>query len=132
MSPRLRRQVRERAEFRCEYCHLPEEVSELRFQADHVIAEKHVGATTAANLCWACFRCNSHKGPNLAGLDERTGQMTRLFNPRSDEWKTHFRWSGTKLIGKTPLGRATVTVLCVNREDVVLLRRSLMEEGIQF
>jgi 5-methylcytosine-specific restriction endonuclease McrA len=91
MSPRLRSQIRQRAGFRCEYCRLPESVAELRFQADHVVAEKHGGATELENLCWACFRCNSHKGPNLAGLDERTGEMARLFNPRADVWTEHFR-----------------------------------------
>ena len=132
MSPRLRSQIRQRAGLRCEYCHLPESVAELRFQADHVVAEKHGGATELGNLCWACFRCNSHKGPNLAGLDERTGEMARLFNPRADVWTEHFRWSGPKLAGKTPVGRATIQVLCINRMDTVLLRRSLMAEGVEF
>jgi hypothetical protein len=132
MSPRLRSQIQKRAGFRCEYCHLPESVAELRFQVDHVVAEKHGGATALENLCYACFRCNSHKGPNLAGLDERSGAMARLFNPRSDTWSEHFHWSGPKLVGKTAMGRATINVLCVNRMDTVLLRRSLMAEGVQF
>lgn len=132
MNHRLRRLIRERANFRCEYCHLPEEVAELRFQADHIVAEKHGGASLAENLCWACFRCNSHKGPNLAGLDEKTGQMARLFNPRTDTWKEHFNWSGPKLIGRTPVGRVTINVLSINRMETVLLRRSLLAEGIRF
>jgi hypothetical protein len=132
MNHRLRRLIRERANFRCEYCHLPEEVAELRFQADHIVAEKHGGASLAENLCWACFRCNSHKGPNLAGLDEKTGQMARLFNPRTDTWKEHFNWSGPKLIGRTPVGRVTINVLSMNRMETVLLRRSLLAEGIRF
>ena len=86
----------------------------------------------AENLCWACFRCNSHKGPNLAGLDEKTGQMARLFNPRTDTWKEHFNWSGPKLIGRTPVGRVTINVLSMNRMETVLLRRSLLAEGIRF
>lgn len=132
MNPRLRSQIRQRAGLRCEYCHLPESVAELRFQADHVLAAKHGGATAAENLCWACFRCNSHKGPNLAGLDKTTGELTRLFNPRTDIWGEHFRWSGAKLVGKTSIARATLQVLCINRTDTVLLRRSLMAEGVQF
>ena len=132
MNSRLRRLVRERADFRCEYCHFPEEISELRFQADHVVAEKHGGESSLENLCWACFRCNSHKGPNLAGVDEKTGELTRLFNPRTDIWKEHFQWSGPKLLGKTPVGRATIHVLCINRVEAVLLRRSLLTEGMRF
>ncbi len=132
MSPRLRYQIQQRAGSRCEYCHFPEEVTELRFQVDHVVPEKHGGTADPMNLAWACFRCNSHKGPNLAGLDARTGRMVRLFNPRLDVWEDHFRWSGPKLVGKTATGRTTVTVLCVNRLDSLLLRRSLLEEGIEF
>jgi hypothetical protein len=132
MNPRLRSKIRQRAGLRCEYCHFPEAVAELRFQVDHVLAEKHGGQTALSNLAWACFRCNSHKGPNLAGLDERTGKMARLFNPRQEVWEDHFRWTGPRLVGKTPVGRATVAVLCINRLDVVLLRRSLMTEGIRF
>ncbi len=132
MNHRLRRLIRERANFRCEYCHLPEEVAELRFQADHIVAEKHGGVSLAENLCWACFRCNSHKGPNLAGLDVKTGQMARLFNPRTDTWKEHFIWSGPKLIGRTPVGRVTINVLSINRMETVLVRRSLLAEGVRF
>lgn len=132
MNPRLRSLIRQRAGFRCEYCHLPEAVSELRFQVDHVVAEKHGGETSPENLGWACFRCNSHKGPNLSGLDEKTGRVVRLFNPRSDIWKEHFRWSGPQLTGTSPKGRTTVNVLCINRLDTVLLRRSLMAEGVKF
>jgi hypothetical protein len=132
MSPRLRLLIRRRAGARCEYCHLPEAVAELRFQADHVRAEKHGGTSTAANLAWACFRCNSHKGPNLAGIDPQSGTMNRLFNPRLDTWSDHFRWAGPRLVGKTPVGRATLAVLCINRSDVVLLRRELLAEGIKF
>ena len=123
MSPRLRSQIRQRAGCRCEYCHFPEAVAELRFQVDHVVAEKHGGLTSPDNLSWACFRCNSHKGPHLAGLDERTGSIVRMFHPRQDVWAEHFRWAGPKLMGKTPTGRATIAVLCINRLDVVLLQK---------
>jgi hypothetical protein len=123
MSPRLRSVVRKRARLRCEYRRLPEAVSELRFQVDHVVPEKHGGGTLAENLCWACLRCNSHKGPNLAGLDGPAGEMVRLFNPRADAWEEHFRWSGPKLVGRTEVGRVTILVLCINRADTVALRR---------
>lgn len=132
MSPRVRRQVRQRAGGRCEYCHLPEAVAELHFQVDHVVAQKHGGGSGIVNLAWACFRCNTHKGPNLAGKDRRTRRVLRLFNPRTDAWKDHFRWSGPTLIGKTGIGRVTVDVLCINRPDALLLRRSLMAEGTGF
>ncbi len=117
---------------RCEYCHFPEQHAELGFQLDHVVPRKHGGRGDAGNLAFACYRCNTHKGPNLAGLDPDSGRMIRLFNPRTDSWADHFRWTGARLAGRTPEGRTTVTVLCINRTDYVLLRRMLLAEGVSF
>ncbi len=65
-----------RAAGRCEYCHFPMSASRLPFHCDHIIAEKHGGPTVDENLAWACFRCNLHKGPNIAGLDPVDGGFT--------------------------------------------------------
>lgn len=132
MTPRLKALVRRRAARRCEYCHFPEPFAELGFQVDHVVARKHGGRGRAENLAFACFRCNTHKGPNLTGLDPLTGHITRLFNPRADTWGEHFRWSGPKLQGRSPIGRTTILVLCINRPDTLLLRRTLATEGVDF
>lgn len=130
MNRPLRAAVGKRAQWRCEYCQWPGRFSELRFQLDHVIARKHRGRTNAANLAFACFRCNSHKGPNLAGIDPRTGALVRLFNPRSDRWPEHFAWRGARLRGRTAIGRATIAVLQINRPDAVLARTALVQEGV--
>lgn len=132
MDARLKAQVRRRARFRCEYCQFPERVAEVHFQLDHIIARQHAGKNDASNLAFACFRCNSHKGTNLAGVDPRSGSIVRLFHPRQDVWGETFAWDGPNLIGLTPTGRATIGVLRINRSDAVLARASLMEEGIQF
>jgi len=52
---RLRRQVQERAQGRCEYCLVHEADRYYPHEADHVIAEKHSGPTSLDNLAWACF-----------------------------------------------------------------------------
>ena len=132
MAAALKTLVRRRAAFRCEYCHFPERLAELRFQLDHIVPRKHGGETTAANLALACFRCNSHKGPNLSGNDPDTGKMERLFDPRRDIWTAHFRWRGAILAGKSAVARTTITVLNINRSDVVLLRRALLAGDIRF
>lgn len=132
MTPRLRALVRQRAGFRCEYCHFPERLAELRFQFDHIIARQHRGASGVENLALACFRCNSHKGPNLSGIDSRTGSLARLFHPRLDKWDDHFRWRGATLLGKTAVGRATIAVLCINRPDAVAVRTTLLDEAVEF
>jgi len=126
----LEAEVIRRAQGRCEYCRFPESAAELPFHVDHIIAEKHGGATMSANLAWACFSCNLRKGPNIAGLDPDTGELTRLYHPRTDQWAGHFEWDGVRLRGKTPVGRTTVAVLAPNDADALALREALRDEGL--
>ncbi|MGO4882733.1 MAG: FtsX-like permease family protein [Bryobacteraceae bacterium] len=53
------RKVRERAQDRCEYCHLPANVYRLPFHVDHIIARQHGGETVLQNLALACLHCKS-------------------------------------------------------------------------
>ncbi|HEY5311132.1 MAG TPA: HNH endonuclease signature motif containing protein [Pirellulales bacterium] len=122
--------IRVRADSRCEYCCLSQNHDELPFQVDHIIARKHGGTDDHENLAWACLSCNNHKGPNIAGLDPDTSQLTRLFNPRSDRWLEHFTWDGAVLQGLTGIGRTTVLVLAINLPYRVELRTSLLAEGL--
>ena len=57
-----------------------------------------------------------------------TGELTRLFNPRTDTWNQHFRIQAGRVIGLTPVGRATVSVLNMNRPDRVRVRIELEPE----
>lgn len=126
MNRELARQVRERAAERCEYCLIPQLALPLPFQVDHIIAEQHQGETALSNLALACPHCNRYKGPNIAGIDPRTGELVRLFHPRTDRWEDHFDWAdSSRIAGKTPIGRATVQVLAMNAEGPMLLRRLL-------
>jgi HNH endonuclease len=114
----------------CEYCRLPQYLDALPFQIDHVIALKHHGPTSAANLALCCFNCNVHKGPNLAGLDADTGELTRLFYPRNDDWNERFFWAGPELIGHTAIGRTTIDVLNINLPERLEYRRLLLMAGL--
>lgn len=58
--------------------------------------------------------------------------MVRLFNPRQDLWREHFAWEGPRLVGLTPVGRATASVFAFNHPDAVLVREALMAEGVYF
>ena len=124
-----RRIVRERANDRCEYCRLPQSVSVLPHEIDHIRARKHHGPTTLQNCCWACAYCNGAKGSNPAGYDPETGQLVGLFHPRTDTWAEHFAWYSAVLIGLTPVGRATIDVLRINDPERVENRRLLREAG---
>lgn len=61
VSATLRQQVIERAKATCEYCLFPQSLSFLTFEMEHIIAEKHGGATAVENLALACPYCNRAK-----------------------------------------------------------------------
>jgi hypothetical protein len=114
----------------CEYCLLPSTLAPVPFQIDHIVAQQHGGETVESNLALACLRCNTHKGPNIAGIDPVTGEIVPLFHPRKQQWDRHFRWEGPILTGVTPSARATIEVLDINNAVRLALRASLMEEGL--
>jgi hypothetical protein len=132
MREALQSLVWDRAQSICEYCRIPQSFDPLPFHIDHIIALKHGGRTADDNLALACFHCNAFKGPNIAGLDSATGEVVRLFHPRYDRWNEHFKWQGPTLIGKTATGRATIDVMAINRDYRIILRASLLQEGIDF
>ena len=129
MDNALRRLVRERALDRCEYCRVhQDDDSFYRFAMDHIISEQRGGQTVAGNLAMSCFRCNLHKGPNIAGRDRKTGKLVPLFYPRRHKWSHHFEWDGPRLVGRTAIGRVTIVILAINHPDAVALRESLLQE----
>jgi hypothetical protein len=118
------------ADGRREYCQVSQHQLDLPFEVDHVISEHHLGLTQSKNLCLACFACNHHKGPNIAGVDPKTKKIVPQFHPRRHKWSWHFRWDGPVLQGRTPSGRATVIVLRINLDHRIDLRQGLIEEGV--
>lgn len=121
----LRRLVEERANRLCEYCLLPADVSFFPHEVDHVIAEKHGGATNADNLALTCWRCNRHKGSDLGSFDPQTGAFSFLFNPRTQQWTEHFKFESLTMIGLTPEGRTTVKLLQLNNDERLAERQRL-------
>ena len=90
----------------------------------------HVRIDHVKQRLFMLLACNRHKGPNIAGIDSRTGKIVPLFNPRRHKWSRHFRWDGPVLVGRTPQGRATVRVLKINLDHRVEFRRHLIDEGV--
>lgn len=130
MDETLVRLVWRRAENCCEYCRASQNHYPIPFQIDHIIALKHRGRSTPDNLALSRFHCNSHKGPNLAGIDPVTRKLTPLFHPRRHKWNRHFQWEGGYLTGKTASGRTTVDVLEMNGAFLLELRLELLDEGV--
>ena len=123
---RLAVQVGARAGYRCEYCLTPHAITAQTFHADHILPQSRGGQTTLENLCFACPRCNLRKADQIEGRDPRTKQIALLFNPRTQNWHDHFRWSVDyrRVIGRPPTGRATVATLDMN--SPVLRRARVM------
>jgi hypothetical protein len=122
LSARLRREVMVRARKRCEYCGLSDLGQAATFHIDHVIPQVSGGASTLDNLALACVQCSLRKGARKKAADSRTGKMVPLYHPRQQVWNHHFRWSGTKLVGITASGRATVAALHLNSLEHLLIR----------
>jgi HNH endonuclease len=128
ISADLRKQVSDRAQGRCEYCLLHQDFSIYTHEVDHIIAQKHDGQTTVDNLALACLACNRHKGSDLTTFDPETGQVTLLFNPRSQIWLEHFMLNQSRIEGITPVGRATTKLLMFNTSTRILERQLLIEQ----
>ena len=122
----LRRLIRERAGHRCEYCLLHEDDAFLPHEPDHIIAVKHRGETNEGNLAWTCFVCNRGKGSDLASVDETSGEIVRLFHPRTDSWDNHLElMKDGSLSARTAIGRVTITLLKLNRPELLAIRALL-------
>jgi hypothetical protein len=132
MKAEMKLLVRERANYRCEYCRLRQQHEPLvKFHVEYIIAQFHGGLSELSNLALACFNCNVYKGTNLAGLDPDSNQLERLFNPRTDDWQENFELIGARIVGKTAIGRTTVWLLEMNSDERVELRQELLDDGEQ-
>lgn len=116
LSSQTRRLIRQRAKFLCEYCHSPEYLTPDRFTVDHILPQSLGGLDRLENLALACRRCNERRSNRMVALDPEDQQTVSLFNPRQQKWEDHFVWTedGTRIIGVTPVGRATCSRLDMN------------------
>lgn len=121
----VRARVRAQAGDRCGYCLSPQRLVLGWLEIEHIIPKAKGGADDEDNLWQACRLCNNFKGVQTEGLDPETGQWVRLFDPRRQRWSEHFAWSddGTRVLGRTPCGRATVISLQLNNVIAVMVRR---------
>ena len=120
----VRQAIAEAAKHRCGYCQTHTLVTGIAMQIDHIIPEAKGGSSGEASLWLACCWCNSRKSDQTHALDLATNQYVALFNPRQQNWNTHFAWSedGVYVLGKTAVGRATVDALQMNNHRIVKSR----------
>jgi len=127
----LRQRVLAESRYQCAYCHTLTAITGARLVIDHIIPEAAGGQTVWDNLCVACHACNEYKGAQLQAQDPLTDELATLFHPRRQPWHGHFCWSedGSRIVGLTPTGRATVAALNMNHPVIVEARRRWMQVG---
>jgi hypothetical protein len=76
--------------------------------------------------------CNRHKAKRQTATDPITQKVVPLFHPQLQQWKDHFFWSkeGTEIEGLTPIGRATISALKMNRSQLIRIRGMWVKMGI--
>ncbi len=126
-----RQRVRAQAGNRCGYCLSPQHLVPGQLEIEHIIPSGRGGTDAEDNLWLACRLCNGFKGVQTEAVDPVTGQRRRLFDPRRQSWSEHFTWSpdGTRILGLTPCGRATVIALQLNNLIAVTVRRFWVNAG---
>jgi hypothetical protein len=124
LSAAIRRLVETRAASRCEYCGMHQSLQGGQFHVEHICPTSRGGTSDLDNLALACPGCNLWKADHMVALDEESGASVRLFDPRSDNWHEHFHWVGREIIGQTPTGRATVTLLDLNHPRRLQIRQA--------
>jgi len=131
----MRRVVRERAQYLCEYCHSAEEASAAQFAIDHILPRSLGGLDNLENLALACQRCNGYRYNFTTGIDPDTQAIVPLFNPRTQHWAEHFMWTadGVSIVGTSSIGRATCYRLDVNdarhNDAAIVAARRLWVKG---
>lgn len=120
--------IRQRASACCEYCLSQDQYSSSSFSIEHIIPLAKAGTNNLGNLAYSCQGCNNYKGIATDAIDPATGLIVPLYNPRTESWSDHFQWTDDffYIAGTSPIGRATVQRLRLNRDNVVRLRQILV------
>lgn len=121
----LRARVAAQAQYRCGYCLTAARIIGTALEIEHILPTAQGGLTVEANLWLACSPCNGYKNDQTVARDAETGTIVSLFNPRTQVWAQHFAWSenSSLMLGFTTSGRATISLLRLNRPVLVLARQ---------
>ncbi len=115
----LRFQVRQRANFACEFCGVTETDAGGELTVDHFQPQARGGADHLDNLLYCCVRCNQYKADYWPAAQNDPV----LWNPRQEPVSTHFLTlaNGT-LFPITATGTFTLKRLRLNRPPLVAYR----------
>jgi hypothetical protein len=115
----------------CAYCRTSESLTVAIFEFEHIVPLAAGGETSFENLCLSCPTCNRYKARRQIVPDPVTNEPVPLFHPHHQVWEDHFIWNeeATEIIGLTPVGRATIAALKMNRPQMIRVRRMWVKMG---
>ncbi|MFM8927403.1 MAG: HNH endonuclease [Rhodoluna sp.] len=127
----LKAQIQQHDRARCSYCLTQALNSGIPLSFDHILPLSQRGTTRFENVCLACRSCNEFKSAQIQAIDPLTGERVSLFHPRQQSWQHHFAWceDGTRIEGRSAIGRATVLALQLNHPTIVVARRRWVAAG---
>jgi hypothetical protein len=120
------------ADYQCGYCRAPQAALPYRLEIEHLLPSSLGGTNERGNLWLSCHKCNKLRSNRLQVVDPLTQQVVAIFNPRIDNWSDNFVWEGqgVYIVGRTPVGRATVAALRLNDGYHAAARSIWMVAGI--
>jgi hypothetical protein len=119
ITPEIREQVRQRANYACEFCGVTEADTGGELTIDHFRPQAKGGDDGLANLLYCCARCNQYK------LDYWPTQSAELplWNPRDEPASKHWLVLDDGMLHPlTPIGTFTLRRLRLNRSPLVTYR----------
>jgi len=119
VTAEIREQVRQRANFACEFCGVTETDVGGELTLDHFQPTAKGGNDSPENLLYCCARCNQYKADYWP---THPGDLS-LWNPRREPFAQHFdeQDDGT-LEHRTVAGLFTLKRLRLNRQPLVAHR----------
>ncbi len=113
-----RNQVRQRANFACEFCGVTETNTGGQLTIDHFQPSSQQGDDNLENLIYCCIRCNQYKADYWPTLPNEPS----LWNPRCESRSKHFTELDGTLCPLTSTGAFTIKRLKLNRPPLVAHR----------
>ena len=131
IAEKTKAKIRQLAKNRCGYCLSQQEYVWDILEIDHIFPLAKGGKDDEENLWLICSSCNAAKSNKIEVFDKETESHIPLFNPRQQNWHEHFQWSkdGTKMKGKTAIGRVTILTLDLNKPRFIRVRKNWVLAG---